>query len=39
MADPRFFEVEGPFNVEQLAQISGSNIGGNVKADVRNSMC
>ena len=35
MADPRFFEVEGPFNVEQLAQISGSNIGGNVKADVQ----
>ena len=29
MADPRFFEVEGPFNLEQLAQISGSKIGGN----------
>ena len=27
MADPRFFEVEGPFNIEQLAQISGSEIG------------
>ena len=35
MADPRFFEVEGPFNLEQLAQISGSKIGGNEKKDVQ----
>ena len=32
MADPRFFEVEGPFNLEQLAQISSSKIGGNKTA-------
>ncbi|MBT3991386.1 MAG: UDP-3-O-(3-hydroxymyristoyl)glucosamine N-acyltransferase [Rhodospirillaceae bacterium] len=29
MADPRFFEVAGPFSLEQLAEISGSKIGGN----------
>ncbi len=28
MADPRFFEVAGPFSLEQLAEISGSEIGG-----------
>ena len=28
MADSRFFKVAGPFNLEQLAEISGSNIGG-----------
>jgi UDP-3-O-[3-hydroxymyristoyl] glucosamine N-acyltransferase len=35
MADPRFFEVEGPFNLEQLAQISGSKIGGNEKKNIQ----
>ena len=34
MADPRFFEVEGPFNLEQLAQISGSKIRGNYEKDI-----
>ncbi len=33
MADPRFFKVEGPFNIEQLAEISGSKIGGDVNKD------
>ena len=33
MADPRFFKVEGPFNIEQLAKISGSKIGGNIEKD------
>ena len=27
MADPRFFKVAGPFSLEQLAEISGSEIG------------
>jgi UDP-3-O-[3-hydroxymyristoyl] glucosamine N-acyltransferase len=35
MADPRFFEVEGPFTIVQLAQISGSEIGGNWKDDIQ----
>jgi len=30
MADPRFFTVAGPFSLNQLAEISGSEIGGNV---------
>jgi UDP-3-O-[3-hydroxymyristoyl] glucosamine N-acyltransferase len=29
MADPRFFKVAGPFSLEQLAEISGSEIGSN----------
>ncbi|MDC0196229.1 UDP-3-O-(3-hydroxymyristoyl)glucosamine N-acyltransferase [Gammaproteobacteria bacterium] len=33
MADSRFFEVEGPFNLQQLAKISGSEIGGNEKGE------
>ena len=31
MADPRFFTVAGPFSLDQLAEISGSEIGGNFK--------
>ena len=31
MADPRFYKVEGPFDTEQLAQISGSTIRGKNK--------
>jgi UDP-3-O-[3-hydroxymyristoyl] glucosamine N-acyltransferase len=29
MADTRFFKVAGPFSIDQLAEISGSKIGGN----------
>jgi len=35
MADPRFFEVQGPFNLKQLAQISGSEIRGNYDNDIQ----
>jgi UDP-3-O-[3-hydroxymyristoyl] glucosamine N-acyltransferase len=31
MADPRFYKVEGPFDIEQLAQISDAKIGGKTK--------
>jgi UDP-3-O-[3-hydroxymyristoyl] glucosamine N-acyltransferase len=30
MADPRFFKVAGPFSLDQLAEISGSEKGGNI---------
>ena len=35
MADPRFFDVAGPFSLEELAQISGGSLSSNANCEAK----